>query len=60
MSIQNELEYIKLLSKVIDAYEAAAKKFIDKVDSGQARSRETYADLKACREMAQQLSEAPK
>lgn len=30
-------------------YDVAADKFIAKVESGRARSRETYADLKACR-----------
>lgn len=32
----------------IAAYDAAARKFIEKVESGRAHSKETYADLKDC------------
>lgn len=31
----------------LDAYDAAARKFINKVESGQAKSKETYAELRA-------------
>lgn len=33
--------------KRLEALEAAAKKFIDKVESGRAHSVETYTELKA-------------
>jgi len=45
----------KQILRVLVAYNAAAKKFIDKCESGRARSVETYVDLKACMEMAAQI-----
>jgi hypothetical protein len=54
--IQVELSAMKLrilvLQRVIDQYNAAADKFIQKVEDGRAHSRETYADLKAARQAA--------
>jgi hypothetical protein len=47
---------ITRLRGVVAAYNDAADKFIAKVESGRARSQETYADLKACRALA--LTEA--
>jgi len=43
----------KQLEAVIRAYNEAADKFITKVERGEARSRVTYAELKAAREMAE-------
>jgi len=34
--------------EVLAKYDAAARKFIDKVDTGRAKSVETYNELKAC------------
>lgn len=41
---------LEQLEQWLAAYDRAADKFIAKCESGQARSRETYADLKAARE----------
>ena len=35
------------MATAIELFEKAAQKFIDKVESGRARSRETYKELKA-------------
>lgn len=40
-----------LLLKKVKAYNAATDKFLQKVESGRARSKETYADLKAARKL---------
>lgn len=40
-------EKIKELRTVLEDGIAKAEKFINKVETGRARSRETYADLKA-------------
>lgn len=40
---------IDQLLAVIRTYDAAADKFIKKVETGKAKSLETYADLKAAR-----------
>lgn len=42
-------DYIRRLEAVIDIYDAAADKFIYKVERGMARSTETYNDLNRCR-----------
>ena len=44
---------IDQLKDALRHYNIAADKFIRKVEAGRARSVETYADLKACRENAQ-------
>lgn len=41
--------------QVIGLYDAAADKFIAKVERGDARSKETYRDLKAAREHSRAL-----
>ena len=38
---------IERLSSRVEAFEKASQKFVDKVESGRARSKETYSDLKA-------------
>lgn len=44
----NEADWqFKEMKQQLAQYELAAKKFIDKVDSGRAKSKETYADFKA-------------
>lgn len=45
---------IEALRADLDAYDYAADKFIEKVRSGRAQSRETYADMLACRARTQQ------
>jgi len=40
---------IKRLQHSLNQYDTAADKFINKVDTGWARSAETYRELKACR-----------
>lgn len=47
------------LLRIIQAYNKAADKFIEKVDTGRARSKETYADLKAARKLASDLVGSP-
>jgi hypothetical protein len=42
-------DQLKAAQEVLKIYDAAADKFIDKVDTGRARSVETYNDLKAAR-----------
>lgn len=44
------------LEAVLEAYNAAADKFIAKVESGRARSVETYRDLTECRRLAAGLA----
>lgn len=39
------------LRQKVKAYNAATDKFLQKVESGRARSKETYADLKAARKL---------
>lgn len=38
--------------EALRAYMAAGRKFIEKVESGRARSVETYNDFKACEQQA--------
>lgn len=45
---------MRRLEKIVRAYSVAADKFIGKVERGEARSRETYADLKAARVLARE------
>lgn len=45
---------LELMERIIAAYDAAADKFIHKVDTGQARSVETYRDLQAARALSRQ------
>lgn len=35
------------MAEILDLYDAAARRFIEKVETGRARSTETYSDLKA-------------
>ena len=44
------------MAEAILKYDAAADKFIDKVDIGRARSVETYNDLKLAREASKALN----
>lgn len=46
----------KVVKAKLAAYNKAAKKFIDKVESGQAKSRETYRELKAAFEMPEDVA----
>lgn len=39
-------EKMKKLQDVIDEYDALAEEFIQKVDSGRARSKRTYSEFK--------------
>ena len=57
MSIREEAPryLVELMMDVIRAYDAAADKFIAKVENGQANSRRTYRELKECREMSNSL-----
>ena len=41
---------ITSLLQALKKYDEAAEKFIEKVESGRAHSKETYADLKAALE----------
>lgn len=41
--------------KVVAAYDAIARKFVDKVESGKAVSRETYRELKEALRMSNQV-----
>jgi len=43
---------VDALVEALWKYQAAAGKFIAKVESGRARSVETYSDLKICFDMA--------
>ena len=43
---KNDNERIKLLKAEITSARAIMQKFVDKVDSGRARSTETYAEMK--------------
>lgn len=49
---------IKELEAVLNQFEAAAQKFIHKVESGKARSRETYTDMRAACEALDKLRKA--
>lgn len=49
------LEGIGDMKLVIVMFVTAANKFINKVETGRAVSKETYADLKACVETAKKL-----
>ena len=42
-------------NEVIAMFVAAAEKFVNKVKTGRAVSRETYADLKKCLEAAEKI-----
>lgn len=44
----------KLLS-VIEKYDKASQKFINKVETGKARSVETYNDLKKCQDFKNKI-----
>lgn len=46
--LKNCVEWIRL-KEVVRAYDAAADKFIRKVDEGRAHSHETYRDLTEAR-----------
>lgn len=46
---------MKNIAGLLDQFEVAAKKFIAKVDSGQARSTETYNELKSLVDSAEAL-----
>jgi hypothetical protein len=52
--LAKELKYDGL-KRALAGYNTAARKFVAKVDSGKARSVETYADLKACLAAADEL-----
>lgn len=49
---------IQQLRAALAAYDAAADKFIAKVERGDARSRETYAELKAARKLSAAIVKA--
>lgn len=51
-TVLNQLEAAR---KVLKEYDQAADKFIKKVDTGRARSVETYNDLKLARELSSRL-----
>lgn len=44
---QIQEQELKELREIVVQYNKAAEKFMDKVESGWARSRETYKELKA-------------
>jgi len=48
-------QYIDQLLHVLKQYNKAAKKFIDKVETGKAKSVETYNDLKKCYELSNKV-----
>jgi hypothetical protein len=48
---------VTIIDEALRLYNAAADKFIAKVDNGQARSVETYAELKRARELARKLED---
>lgn len=50
------IEIIEEQKEIINDYDKSARKFIDKVDVGKARSIETYGDLKACYERKEAIS----
>lgn len=49
------LRQLEAARAALKQYDAAATKFINKVDAGTARSTETYNDLKAAREASEKL-----
>lgn len=49
-------EIVERLKAKLNAYNKAAKKFLDKVDSGNARSVETYRELKAAYNLPEDVS----
>jgi hypothetical protein len=51
-------EEIASLRDVVEKYDAAAKKFLEKCDTGRARSTETQADLRACLEASRAARES--
>ena len=56
----NELaKYLKRIneqkSEIIEKSEQLCKKFIDKVENGKARSKETYSDCKELYQLIQEL-----
>lgn len=55
--IQNDETEVERLRQTIALYDAAADKFIKKVETGRAQSRETYADLKSIRQREHESSE---
>lgn len=48
-------EALEERDKIILDFQKSAKKFVEKVESGRARSRETYADMKRCLELVSAL-----
>lgn len=50
-ALEDREDEIARLTIQLEAFKAAARKFIGKVDAGKARSTETYNDLKAALEM---------
>ena len=53
--VQSRLEYIRELEQALTAYDDAGRKFIDKVESGRASSKETYKELCDARDLAAPL-----
>lgn len=49
---EQKLNLEEILHRALAAYDTAAARFIEKVDTGQARSTETYKDLKACQRIS--------
>lgn len=47
-------DLIDNMKRALRAYDAAADKFIRKVQNGEARSVETYSDLRVARELSKQ------
>ena len=52
-----EEEKVEKLTKALEDYNKVAEKFIAKVDSGRARSVETYMELMLCLENAKKALE---
>lgn len=48
--LQDARVEIARVSNVVNLYDKAADKFIEKVETGRAKSRETYSDLRAVRQ----------
>ena len=51
-------EDLKELIVILDDYDKAADKFLLKVETGKASSRETYKDLKVVRERSKRYRES--
>ena len=52
----SDADRIKHLEAIVRKYNQAADKFIRKVETGLAHSKETYKDLKTAREMGRAVS----